>query len=121
MGRNEKIFRKHFQKYQGKFLNHVTHLNLLAIKKASLNQISLFTGALHFRPSVRTGSFSSQGKWNESYFAAFKERITADHPKILADQVKETAERKLKTLEESLDLEMENKLKMRRLEQGVRP
>ena len=111
MGSKEKIVRKHFQIYQGKLLNHVTHLNLLEIEKASLNQISLFTRTPHFRLSVRTCSFSSQGKWNASYFATFKRRITADHAKILADHVKESAERKLKVLEESLDLEMEKNWK----------
>ena len=57
--------------------------------------------------SARTRSSSSQGKSNKSYFAVLERRKTAEHAKRLADQVEESAKRRLKALEKSLDLEKE--------------
>ena len=48
-----------------------------------------------------------QEKSNASYFAVLERQKTAEHAKLLADQVEERAKRKLKILEKSLDLEKE--------------
>ena len=50
MERKEKI--KYFQSYQVNLVNHLTHLNLIAIEKASQNEISLSTCAPLFTLSL---------------------------------------------------------------------
>ena len=90
-------------------------------KSKSKSNISVHSRtSIHSELSAHTRSSSSQGKSNASYFAVLERRKTAEHAKLLADQVEESAKRKLKILEKSLDLEKE-KIEMRRLKQGVRP
>ena len=49
--------------------------------------------------SACTHSSSPQGKSNSSCFAVLERQKTAEHAKPLADQVEESAKRKLKILE----------------------
>ena len=77
-------------------------------KNKSKSNISVHSRtSLHSQPSARTRSSSSQGQSNASYFAVLERRKTAEHAKFLADQVEESAKRKLKILRKSLDLEKE--------------
>ena len=62
--------------------------------------------SVHSQLSARTHSSSLQGKSNESYFAVLERQKTAEHAKQ-AGQVEESAKRKLKILEKSLDFEKE--------------
>ena len=77
-------------------------------KSKSKSNISVHSRtSVHSQLSARTRSSSSQGQSNASYFAVLERRKTAEHAKLLADQVEESAKRKLKILEKSLDLEKE--------------
>ena len=57
----------------------------------------------HSQPSELTSSSSLQGESKASYFAVLERRKTAEHAKLLADQVEECVKRKLEVLEKSLD------------------
>ena len=75
-------------------------------KSKSKSNISVHSRtSVHSQLSARTHGSSLQGKSNASYFAVLERRKTAEHAKLLADQVEESAKRKLKILEKSLDLE----------------
>ena len=100
--RKEKI--EYFQSYQINLLNHLKHLNLIAIEKASQNEYHYLL--THFC-SLWAFSSSSEGKSNASNFVVLERRKTAEHAKLLTDQVEERPKRKLKILKKSLDLEKE--------------
>ena len=95
MERKENI--KYFQTYQVNLINHVTHLNLPGIEKASQNQISVQSrNSVHFQPSVHTHSSGSQEKSNASYFAVSERQKIAEYAKLLANQAEKNAKRKVK-------------------------
>ena len=64
--------------------------------------------------------FCPYGSSKGSYFVVLEKRETAEHAKLLVDQIEKKSKRTQKILEKSLKLEKE-KSKMRRLKQGVWP
>ena len=68
---------------------------------------------VHFQHSVCIHSSRLSGKLDTWYFAVLKRRKTAEHAKLLADLVKESAKRKFKILEKDLEKEKIEKKRLK--------